>query len=572
MEKKSFSIKYRVLVWVFALLLPLVALVGVNAVLQVRKTYDQLRTSEGTSLRLLVSQLETETREVEEYLYDLVLQNRGFRSMAGEENETELYAQAYEVLEGADNLFRTKRDLSFLILYSEAGEYYAYRDNDLSYLPLADRTHLREAAERRFLRFFLQKNGRRRSWFTVQIAERWFLCRSVSYQGMYCAALFDLPPVAARLTEQMGEDCFLVFRDGDAVLTEFPLEDADWSARLLRLGGRKYAVLGESLCGMELTYLYPYDGLSGGAGASLALVLAVTAAVLLAIAIFYIQLRRDFFRPLDDLVETMRRIRDGETDALPESGETCDEFREVDRTFDQMLSQIRNLKIEHYEKELRTQRAEMSFLQAQIRPHFYLNCLKVIYALAQQERYAEIKTCILLVSRHLRYALGVRSDTVTLHEELEMCENYVHLCGVMSDVEPRLTAEVDEGLQRFAIPPVSLLSLMENSIRINLAPDRELIIRIRARCIRTEESRVLCLSVQDNGSGFTEEQLAWFNGEAWQENASTHVGLQNVARRFRILYGEEFSMAFFNRGGAVIELYLPMQQGEEGEHADIADR
>lgn len=572
MEKKSFSIKYRVLVWVFALLLPLVALVGVNAVLQVRKTYDQLRTSEGTSLRLLVSQLETETREVEEYLYDLALQNRGFRSMAGEENETELYAQAYEVLEGADNLFRTKQDLSFLILYSEAGEYYACRDNDLSYLSLADRTHLRGAVERRFLRFFLQKNGRQRSWFTVQIADRWFLCRSVGYQGMYCAALFDLAPVAARLTEQMGEDCFLVFRDGGAALTESPLADADWSAKSLRLGGKKYALLGESLCGQELTYLYPYGGLSGGAGTSLVLVLAVTAALLLAIAAFYIQLRRDFFRPLDSLVETMRRIRDGETDALPEIGETWDEFREVDRTFDQMLSQIRNLKIERYEKELRTQRAEMSFLQAQIRPHFYLNCLKVIYALAQQERYAEIKTCILLVSRHLRYALGIRSDTVRLREELDMCENYVRLCGVMSDVEPRLTAEVDEGLQSFAIPPVSLLSLVENSIRINLAPDRELVIRIRARRIRTEESEVLCLSVQDNGSGFTEAQLAWFNGEAWQENATTHVGLQNVARRFRILYGEEFSMAFFNRGGAVIELYLPMRQGEEGQNEDIADR
>ncbi len=560
----------------FALLLPLVLLLSGNTILQVRKTYDQLATSEGTNLQLLVSQLELETREMEEYLYDLALKNRVFRSMADQHTETQLYANAYEVFESNETLFQTKRDLTFLVLYSEVNEFYADRDNGLQYLELSEKVNLQQAVQKRFMRYFLEGNGRFQQWFTVEIGERWFLARIVYYQGMYCAGLFDLEVLAQRLSAQMGDDCILTFRDGDTLLTSFRADiiPTDWTQNTVRLdGNRKYMLLNEDLCGIELTYLFPYSGIIGTMGISLSLVILIAVAVLIAIVIFYLQLKRDFFLPLDGLVNTMKKIRDGSTDTLSEEDRTCEEFREVNHTFNQMLTQIRNLKIEQYEKELETQRSEMSFLQAQIRPHFYLNCLKVIYALAQQGQYADIKTCVLLVSKHLRYALQVRNDTVPMQEELSFCENYVTLYGIMSKVEPKLELDIESTLLDIPIPPISLLSLVENSVRINLTPERELRIRIRARQIQTEEGPMLYLSVQDNGTGFTPEQTEWFNGDDWIHQKTSHVGLQNVVRRFRILYGDRFSVAFVNRDGAIVELYLPIDQTKEGgeSHVEAVD-
>ena len=576
LTKKSFSIKYRVLVWIFALLLPSVLLLGAFTVLQVGQTYEQLTTSERTNLNLIVSQLDRETGDVEGYLYDMALQNRVFRSMADRQSETQLYASAYEVLESGDNLFQTNGDLSFLLLYSEANDYYAVRDNGLEYLSLSERVHLRQAVERRFQRFFFEGNSQLRQWYPVEIAQRWFLCRIVYYQGMYCAGLFDLSPMAEELSLRLKEDCFLVFRDGDLLLTPFPEEAKPntWEETTVRLSGGRYMLLSEPLCGIELSYLFPHRGIVGMMGLSMVLVILIAVAVLVAIPFFYWQLKRDFFHPLDDLVDTMRSIRDGSTDALSEESRTCEEFQEVNTTFKQMLDQIRNLKIEQYEKKLEVQRSELSFLQAQIRPHFYLNCLKVLYALAQQGQYENIKTCVLLVSRHLRYALQVRNDTVPMREELSYCENYVKLCGVMSNVEPRLVLDIEPTLLDVPIPPISLLSLIENSIRINLTPDQELQIRIRAKKIQAEDGPILCLSVQDNGAGFTQEQLEWLNGDTWLEQATTHVGLQNVVRRFRILYGDEFSAAFLNRGGAAVELYLPIDEesGRRGDGAEAIDR
>lgn len=576
MKKKSFSIKYRVLVWIFALLLPSVLLLSVFTVLQVGRTYEQLTTSERTNLNLIISQLERETGDVEGYLYDLALKNRVFRSMADRQSETQLYSSAYEVLSSGDNLFQTNDDLSFLLLYSEENDYYSVRDSGLGYLCLTEQVRLRQAVERRFQRFFFERNGQLRSWFPVEIAERWFLCRIVYYQGMYCAGLFDLLPMTDELSGQLKEDRLLVFRDGNLLLTAFPEETPPeaWDEGTLRLGGNRYMLLSEDLHGVALSYLFPYRGIFGSMGLSLVLVILIAIAVLVAIPFFYWQLKRDFFHPLDELVDTMRSIRDGSADALSEESRTCEEFREVNTTFNQMLAQIRNLKIEQYEKELETQRAELSFLQAQIRPHFYLNCLKVLYALAQQGQYEDIQTCVLLVSRHLRYALQVRNDTVPMREEVSYCENYVKLCGIMSNVEPQLVLDIEPALLDVMIPPISLLSLVENSVRVNLIPDKELQILIRARTIQTEDGPILCLTVQDNGVGFTREQLELFNGDGWLGQATAHVGLQNVVKRFEILYGDGFSVAFLSRGGAVVEFYLPIDRGAERRdgNAEAVDR
>lgn len=573
MKKKVFSIKYRVLVWVLALLFPTILLLGVITTLQINKTYEQLQTSEETNLNLVISQLDQEIQDVEEYLYDLVLQNRVFRSMADMHDEVQLYSSAYEVLESSDALFQSKRNLSFLILYSEANTYFASRDDGLENMELDEQVELRKAVQRRLLRFFLEGNSQQRQWFTVEIGGRWFLCRTVYYQGMYCAGLFDLTEVARSLMPQLKEECELVFRDGNILLTELgeELTPSDWNHTTLRLeGNRRYMLLNHQIYGVEVSYLFPYTGIGGLMGVSLFLIVFLAIVVLIAAVVFYLQLKRDFFQPLDNLVNTMQMIRDGSTDELSDENRTCEEFREVNQTFNQMLEQIRNLKIEQYEKELETQRAELSFLQAQIRPHFYLNCLKVLYALTQQGQYADIKTCILLVSKHLRYALQVRNDTVPMREELSFCENYMELQRILSNTEPQIVIDVEESLLDLQIPPISLLSLVENSVRVNLAPEKSLEMRIRAKQIQTEDNVLLCLSVHDNGTGFTDEQLEWFNGDAWLEKNTTHVGLQNVARRFRILYGEEFSMAFLNRDGALIEMYFPVNSEGKEVHGDEA--
>ena len=91
------------------------------------------------------------------------------------------------------------------------------------------------------------------------------------------------------------------------------------------------------------------------------------------------------------------------------------EFAQVNDTFNRMINTITNLKIESYERklaareaELAAEKAELTSLRMQIQPHFYLNCLKNIYGLAQMGSFQEIQDEILLLSKHLRYIFRIR--------------------------------------------------------------------------------------------------------------------------------------------------------------------
>lgn len=560
MKRKSFSIKYRVIAWIFALLIPSVVLLSVFAIFQVNQTYEQLISSEQTNLRLLATRVNDELNDVEEYLYETALENRVFRSMADLKDETFLYGAAFDVLNSDDGVFEDNEGLAFITIYSEANAFYAYKDSGLEYLGVSEKVEMRKAVQTRMQRFFLVGNSPNRKWFTVEIAEKWFLCRVVRYREMYCAALFDIERLSNSFSNSLKQGVTLAFREENQLLNNID-EDwipDNWDKQMVRIeDGSRHILLNEQVGDITMTYLFKYQGIIGRMGLAMFLVLAIAIIVVVAIPIFYRQLKKDFFQPLDKLVGTMRQIRDGEENLITED-DTCEEFKEVNVTFNQMIEQIRSLRIEQYEKALETQKAQLSFLQAQIRPHFYLNCLKVIYALVQQGQYEDIKKCILLVSKHLRYAMRSNSNMLPIRVELDYCENYVELWAVMNGMNPELSIDVEPELIETMIPQISLLSLVENSIRVNQGLCDELKIRIRGRKIVTEEGPMMCLSVHDDGCGFTREKLDYLNGDEWMSQDTEHVGLQNVVRRFKTLYSDKFQVAFINKDGALVEFYFPL--------------
>lgn len=220
----------------------------------------------------------------------------------------------------------------------------------------------------------------------------------------------------------------------------------------------------------------------------LELVLAVcTVLVLVAIPVMWVYLRRTVFRPLDSLVDTMERIGEGELMARSSTMYKNKEFKQVNDTFNNMIDQITKLKIDSYERQLAAERSEMAALKMQIRPHFVLNCLKNVYALAQTGRTGEIQSLILLLSRHLRYVLSYSEDTVPLEREVELCQNYIELSSVGQEHPAACSVEVNSCLDTLPVPPVSLLTLVENSVKHGAREGSILKISITARRLEMEE-------------------------------------------------------------------------------------
>ena len=116
--------------------------------------------------------------------------------------------------------------------------------------------------------------------------------------------------------------------------------------------------------------------------------LCVTTCLLLAIPLCWLVLRRLLLDPLTKMTGAMQAIQAGHTDERMPKDSRIEEVRETFETVNAMLDTISAQKINSYEQELEIQRTQMQCLQLQIRPHFFLNCLSMIYSLAGERKFA----------------------------------------------------------------------------------------------------------------------------------------------------------------------------------------
>ncbi len=238
------------------------------------------------------------------------------------------------------------------------------------------------------------------------------------------------------------------------------------------------------------------------------------------------------------------------------------ELEAVSEQFRTLLRKIRSLKIAIYEKELNEQRAELEYMQEQIRPHFTLNCLSLIHGIADVHGEEKIARITKELSEYIRYNYRDSGTERDLQEELAHVRTYMELQKLRYGEEAfRFVVLADEMERKYGIPPLVLQTLVENSVihAVDLDHLVEISLYIAIETYGDEEYLYICVS--DTGKGFSEAVM-----EAVEKDlpiiysGRKHVGLQNIRRRLKLLYGDKASMTLQNMGehyGAVVEIRIP---------------
>ena len=137
---------------------------------------------------------------------------------------------------------------------------------------------------------------------------------------------------------------------------------------------------------------------------------------------------RSICRPLEDLTEVMRRVRDGELNRRVVSREhDAEEVRLVAEQTNQMLASINDLIARNEKNERAKHRLEMRTLQAQITPHFLFNTLTSIRWAASMSGSKHVARLLELFTRLLHPIFSDWSEEWTLRQELAYTQNYVDL-------------------------------------------------------------------------------------------------------------------------------------------------
>lgn len=239
-----------------------------------------------------------------------------------------------------------------------------------------------------------------------------------------------------------------------------------------------------------------------------------------------------------------------------------EEIDQINRLFSNARRQIHDLKIKTYEQQLEHYQLEMDYLQVQIKPHFYINCMTIIYNMAQSGHIKEIQQLSLETSDYLRSTFRYGNIPVTLKEELLHVQKYLNINSIRYKDEFTYHILLPQKLEMYRIPPLILHTLIENSIKHGFDYTRSLEIQIKVR-LETPDAcseEWLSLSVSDSGPGYADDILEVLNATTDCRTASgRRIGLYNLKKRITYFYHGEARLSFSNlaAGGALTEIKIP---------------
>ncbi|WP_179090129.1 histidine kinase [Paenibacillus sp. FSL H8-0548] len=278
--------------------------------------------------------------------------------------------------------------------------------------------------------------------------------------------------------------------------------------------------------------------------------------------LFIFMMRRVFLNPVKRIVIAMRKLRDGNWDSRMEQVPTSTEFEIVNETFNRMITEIHDLKINVYEEKLNHQRAELRHLQLQINPHFFLNSLNIIYNLATVKDFALIQEMSKCLVSYFRFMFRSNSYFVALRDELAHTANYLRIQQLRFPDIFQYHVEMPDHLLDTEVPPLIVQTMVENTIKYAVNMEELILISVEVRIEETRGDSRLVIHVKDTGPGFPKEvlQRLAYEGEPVNETGE-QIGIWNARRRLRLLYEDQADIGFYNENesGAVVRISIPIK-------------
>jgi LytS/YehU family sensor histidine kinase len=188
--------------------------------------------------------------------------------------------------------------------------------------------------------------------------------------------------------------------------------------------------------------------------------------------------------------------------------------------------------------------ARLFALRSQVEPHFLFNALNTVAALIREGRADAAVQTVLQLSDFLRRTLsGANQQEVSLADEVEFARRYLTIQRTRFTDRLRLDFEVQDGLENAAVPNLILQPLVENAVKHGIAK------RLEGGAVRVAASAsgdTLDLYVANDGPSLPHD---------WNQREES-IGIANVCRRLRSLYGDASSFDIRNRSGGGVEVAI----------------
>lgn len=187
------------------------------------------------------------------------------------------------------------------------------------------------------------------------------------------------------------------------------------------------------------------------------------------------------------------------------------------------------LKLNHQWKNIEQEKlnAELSYLKAQINPHFLFNTLNSIYSLALIKSDLTPKA-ILELSSLMRYVISESKEKfVSLEREIDYIKNYIDLQQLRLDDTVNVSFTIEGDIEHKNISPLMLIPFIENAFKHGVNPEENSIIDI---FIIVQENNLL-LKVTN---ALVTQKI--------DQHTQSGYGIENAKSQLQLLYPNKHSL------------------------------
>ena len=213
-----------------------------------------------------------------------------------------------------------------------------------------------------------------------------------------------------------------------------------------------------------------------------------------------------------------------------------DEFAELAKVYNNMLTRIHHLIQTVYEQKLLTQNAELKTLHSQINPHFLYNTLDGISSLIDMKRPDDAKKALTALAKIMRMSIK-GPDLLSIGEDLDYVKEYIFIQKMRFQRKVLFLIDVPSELYDYSIPKLCIQPLIENSLIHGVG---NLLEQGMIAVLGEEYDDCITISVCDNGMCISKEVREGILNPGSSEFKG--MGLVNIHRRIQMLYGCSYGL------------------------------
>lgn len=318
---------------------------------------------------------------------------------------------------------------------------------------------------------------------------------------------------------------------------------------------------------LEAFALVPQSLMTAAQKSLLRSLLIIMVAMLAACLLFMFVLSRWLSKPVEELRDSIVRIKNGETQLRVQPVGWYEELEILGTEFNEMLDRIQMMAQEEYKNKLLMERTEFKMLQAQINPHFLYNTLDTMSGIANAQNCTLVSGLCHSLSAIFRYSLNMTDELSNVQKEMAHVRNYLYVMDVRNGSSVAYDYQIDSDTLPDQLPRICLQPIVENAITHGLRNvrrrDKKLLIRSEHLCGN------LVITIQDNGAGMDAEKInqELEKNDPKRVESGVSIGVLNVNARLRNLYGEKYGLRIESRIGewTRVTLTVPAIPGEMEE-------